>query len=244
MKTSTKTSLTEAEFLALTVIADRMIGTALRMLEKEQGASLEARARYAQDLEKRRAKVSPVVQAVDADDADDATVLPFRTPNPLREAAPAPAPQEAPEKPVHPFAGEAERLMDPDVLEGTYAFEALMRTWVMNFEVEDAPQPDRYAAFLAAFTGYSGQVNAYIRSRGGLGGACVDTLARTGIVAPEDAARIGKRIAVNLVPIGTSMGIPLDGLLERSLYTRDLDNAPIKGGPLKDTVDMTRPEYK
>lgn len=240
MKTSTKTSFTEAEFLALTVIADRMIGTALRMLEKEQGANLEARARYAQETEKRKAKASPVVQAVDADDADDATVLPFRAPNPLREAAP----QEAPQKPVHPFAGEAERLMDPDVLEGTYAFEALMRTWVMNFEVEDAPQPDRYAAFLAAFTGYSGQVNAYIRSRGGLGGACVDTLARTGIVAPEDAARIGKRIAVNLVPIGTSMGIPLDGLLERSLYTRDLDNAPIKGGPLKDTVDMTRPEYK
>jgi hypothetical protein len=240
VKTSTKTSLTEAEFLALTVIADKMIGTALRMLEKEQGASLEARARYAQDLEKRRAKVSPVVHAVDANDADDADVLPFRTPNPLREAEPAPAPA----KPVHPFAGEAERLMDPDVLEGTYAFEALMRTWVVNFEVEDAPQPDRYAAFLACFTGYSGQVNAYIRSRGGLGGACVDTLARTGIVAPEDADKIGKRIAVNLVPIGTSMGIPLDGMLERSLYTRDIDSAPIKGGPLKDTVDMTRPEFK
>ena len=240
MKTSTKTSLTEAEFLALTVIADKMISTALRMLEKEQDVGHVARARYAQELEKRKAKVSPVVQAVDSDDADDADVLPFRTPNPLREAAPAPVP----EKPAHPFAGEAERLMDPDVLEGTYAFEALMRTWVTNFEVEDAPQPDRYAAFLACFTGYSGQVNAYIRSRGGLGGACVDTLARTGIVAPEDADKIGKRIAVNLVPIGTSMGIPLDGLLERSLYTRDLDNAPIKGGPLKDTVDMTRPEYK
>lgn len=240
MKTSTKTSLTEAEFLALTVIADKMIGTALRMLEKEQDAGHAARARLAQELEKRKAKVSPVVQAVDSDDADDADVLPFRAPNPLREAAPAPVP----EKPAHPFAGEAERLMDPAVLEGTYAFEALMRTWVTNFEVEDAPQPDRYAAFLACFTGYSGQVNAYIRSRGGLGGACVDTLARTGIVAPEDADKIGKRIAVNLVPIGTSMGIPLDGLLERSLYTRDLDNAPIKGGPLKDTVDMTRPEYK
>jgi len=234
MKTSTKTSLTEAEFLALTVIADKMIGTALRMLEREQDASHAARARYERETE-RYSRAAP--------DVDD-DVLPFRTPNPLREAAPAPAPQEAPAKPVHPFAGEAERLMDADVLEGTYAFEALMRTWVTNFEVEDAPQPDRYAAFLAAFTGYSGQVNAYIRSRGGLGGACVDTLARTGIVAPEDAARIGKRIAVNLVPIGTSMGIPLDGLLERSLYTRNLDDAPIKGGPLKDTVDMTRPEYK
>jgi hypothetical protein len=242
MKTSTKTALTEAEFLALTVIADKMIGTALRMLEKEQDASHAARARYAQETEKHRAKASPVVQAVDANDADDADVLPFRTPNPLREAAPAP--QEAPKRPVHPFAGDAERLMDAEVLEGTYAFEALMRTWVTNFEVEDAPQPDRHAAFLAAFTGYSAQVNAYIRSRGGLGGACVDTLARTGIVAPEDAARIGKRIAVNLVPIGTSMGIPLDGMLERSLYTRDLDNAPITGGPLKDSVDMTRPEFK
>jgi len=63
-------------------------------------------------------------------------------------------------------------------------------------------------------------------------------------VSPEDAERIGKRIAVNLVPIGTAMGIPLDGMLERSLYTRDVDSAPVKGGPLKDTVDMTRPEYK
>ena len=243
MKTYTKTSLTEAEFLALTVIADKMISTALRMLEKEQDVGHVARARYAQELEKRKAKVSPLGPRGPlwpGNDADDADVLLFRTPNPLREAAPAPVP----EKPAHPFAGEAERLMDPAVLEGTYAFEALMRTWVTNFEVEDAPQPDRYAAFLACFTGYSGQVNAYIRSRGGLGGACVDTLARTGIVAPEDADKIGKRIAVNLVPIGTSMGIPLDGLLERSLYTRDLDNAPIKGGPLKDTVDMTRPEYK
>lgn len=235
MKTTNNTSLTEAEFLALTVIADKMIGTALRMLEKEQDASHAARARYERETERHSRAAS---------DVDDATVLPFRTPNPLREAAPAPAPQEAPAKPVHPFAGDAERLMDAEVLEGTYAFEALMRTWVTNFEVEDAPQPDRHAAFLAAFTGYSAQVNAYIRSRGGLGGACVDTLARTGIVAPEDAARIGKRIAVNLVPIGTSMGIPLDGMLERSLYTRDIDSAPIKGGPLKDTVDMTRPEFK
>jgi len=235
MKATSNTSLTEAEFLALTVIADKMIGTALRMLEREQDASHAARARYERETERHSRAAS---------DVDDATVLSFRTPNPLREAAPAPAPQEAPAKPVHPFAGDAERLMDAEVLEGTYAFEALMRTWVTNFEVEDAPQPDRHAAFLAAFTGYSAQVNAYIRSRGGLGGACVDTLARTGIVAPEDAARIGKRIAVNLVPIGTSMGIPLDGMLERSLYTRDIDSAPIKGGPLKDTVDMTRPEFK
>jgi hypothetical protein len=233
MKTTHNTALTEAEFLALTVIADKMVTGALRMLERQQDAALAERARWAQEEAKREAErtVPPVAATA-------------RTPNPLREASPVPAPQEAPQKPRHPFAGDAETYMDADVLEGTYAFEALMRTWVTNFEVEDAPQPDRYAAFLAAFTGYSGQVNAYIRSRGGLGGACVDTLARTGIVAPEDAASIGKRIAVNLVPIGTSMGIPLDGLLERSLYTRDLDAASVGGGPLKDTVDMTRPEYK
>lgn len=221
MKTSSNTTLTEAEFLALTVIADKMVTVALRMLERQQDATLAEQLRWAQEEVKREA-------------AQTATV-----PTPKPPPAPAPAP-----RPVHPFADPEEANIPADVLEGTYAFEALMRTWVVNFEVENAPQPDRYAAFLAAFTGYSGQVNAYIRSRGGLGGACVDTLARTGIVAPEDAEKIGKRIAVNLVPIGTAMGIPLDGLLERSLYTRDLDAAPVKGGPLKDTVDMTRPEYK
>lgn len=219
MKTSSNTTLTEAEFLALTVIADKMVTGALRMLERQQDATLADQLRWAQEEVKREA-------------ARTATV-------PTPKPPPAPAP-----RPVHPFADPEEAHIPADVLEGTYAFEALMRTWVVNFEVENAPQPDRYAAFLAAFTGYSGQVNAYIRSRGGLGGACVDTLARTGIVAPEDAEKIGKRIAVNLVPIGTAMGIPLDGLLERSLYTRDLDAAPVKGGPLKDTVDMTRPEYK
>lgn len=221
MKTSSNTTLTEAEFLALTVIADKMVTVALRMLERQQDATLAEQLRWAQEEVKREA-------------AQTATI-----PTPKPPPAPAPAP-----RPVHPFADPEEANIPADVLEGTYAFEALMRTWVVNFEVENAPQPDRYAAFLAAFTGYSGQVNAYIRSRGGLGGACVDTLARTGIVAPEDAEKIGKRIAVNLVPIGTAMGIPLDGLLERSLYTRDLDAAPVKGGPLKDTVDMTRPEYK
>jgi hypothetical protein len=194
------------------------------MLEREQDASHVAR------IERLKAY---------------ATAKPVSEPPSEPPPAPAPAPASAPAaRPVHPFADPEEAHIPQDVLEGIYAFEALMRTWVVNFEVEDAPQPDRYSAFLACFTGYSAQVNAYIRSRGGLGGACIDTLARTGIVAPEDAERIGKRIALNLVPIGTAMGIPLDGMLERSLWTRDADNAPVKGGPLKDTVDMTRPEYK
>jgi len=220
MKATNTTTFTEAEFLALTVLADKMLSSAMRMLERQQDASLAERARY------------------------EGWNAPAPTPTPAPAPAAPEAPAAAPARPVHPFADPEEARMDPDVREGTYAFEALMRTWVVNFEVENAPQPDRYAAFLACFTGYSAQVNAYIRSRGGLGGACIDTLARTGIVSPEDAERIGKRIAVNLVPIGTAMGIPLDGMLERSLYTRDVDSAPVKGGPLKDTVDMTRPEYK
>jgi hypothetical protein len=120
-----------------------------------------------------------------------------------------------------------------------------MRTWAQNFEVEDAPQPDRAGALMAVFVGYPRSVEAYIRERGGLAGACIDTLAREGIVTPDAAESIGKRIALNIVQVGSAIGLPTDGLIERSLVRRaDPDTLPLHGGPLADTVDMTRPEFK
>jgi hypothetical protein len=142
-------------------------------------------------------------------------------------------------------ADAAEAEHDRRIKDGASAWAPLMRTWAQNFEVEDAPQPDRAGALMAVFVGYPRSVEAYIRERGGLAGACVDTLAREGIVTPDAAESTGKRIALNIVQVGSAIGLPTDGLIERSLMRRaDLDTLPLHGGPLADTVDMTRPEFK
>lgn len=142
-------------------------------------------------------------------------------------------------------ADVAEAEHDRRIKDGAGAWGPLMRTWAQNFEVEDAPQPDRAGALMAVFVGYPLSVGAYIRERGGLAGACIDTLAREGIVTPDAAESIGKRIALNIVQVGSAIGLPTDGLIERSLVRRaDPDTLPLHGGPLADTVDMTRPEFK
>jgi hypothetical protein len=142
-------------------------------------------------------------------------------------------------------ADAAEAEHDRRIKDGAGAWAPLMRTWAQNFEVEDAPQPDRAGALMAVFVGYPLSVGAYIRERGGLAGACIDTLAREGIVTPDAAESIGKRIALNIVQVGSAIGLPTDGLIERSLVRRaDPDTLPLHGGPLADTVDMTRPEFK
>ena len=140
---------------------------------------------------------------------------------------------------------DAEAEHDRRIKDGAGAWGSLMWTWAQNFGVDDAPQPDRAGALMAVFAGYPLSVGAYIRERGGLAGACIDTLAREGIVTPDAAASLGKVIALNIVQVGSAIGIPTDGLIERSLVRRaDPDTLPLHGGPLADTVDMTRSEFK
>jgi hypothetical protein len=165
---------------------------------------------------------------------------------PVRPSAvnPAPAPV-APAAPVEDAADAAELAHLKLIEEGTRAWVSVVRTWASNFEVEDAPQPDRASALMAVFSGYPRAVNAYIRERGGLAGACIDTLARENITAPDAAEKIGRRMALNMVQVGTAIGLPVDHLIEKSLLRRDdPDTIPLHGGLLGDTVDMTRPEYK
>jgi hypothetical protein len=175
----------------------------------------------------------------------------------LRSAKPS-APIVAEEPAPSPVPPRAEDVCDPDdvdavdlhaeieaqIEDGTRAWAPVVRTWAQNFEVEDAPQPDRAGSLMAVFNGHGRSATAYIRERGGLAGACIDTLARENIVAPDAAESIGKRIALNMVQVGTAIGLPIDHLIERSLLRRENpDTLPLHGGLLGDTVDMTRPVY-
>ena len=171
-------------------------------------------------LDPARPRLRPSAPSVDADDKAD-------------DKAAARAVQEAQD------AEEAARIE-----RGTHAWAPVVRTWASNFEVANAPQPDRAGALMAVFSAHSRAVAAYIRERGGLAGAVIDTLARENIVAPDTAAVVGKRIALNMVQVGTAIGLPLDHLIERSLLAREApDTLPLDGGLLGDSVDMTRPEY-
>lgn len=155
------------------------------------------------------------------------------------------------------------------VREGTEAFDVLMRTWLQNFEAPvwlegetgldgkvvstttverstnnvgeaKTPQPDRRNAIMGLFAGYDRAASAYIRSRGGLAGACIDSIVRQSLVPPEEGVPLGKRVAMNMVNIATTAAIPLDKLLEKNLLMNiDTDpNAPPKGPIAADVIDF------
>jgi hypothetical protein len=217
MKYDVKMQMSEAEFIALTVLAEKLL---TRMSA--------ARSPWLSGL----AAPEPAPVPAPEPSAVDALAAAYAQANADADAAAREA-----------DAAEAEH--DRRIKDGAAAWAPLMRTWAQNFEVADAPQPDRAGALMAVFVGYPLSVGAYIRERGGLAGACIDTLAREGIVTPDAAESIGKRIALNIVQVGSAIGLPTDGLIERSLVRRaDPDTLPLHGGPLADTVDMTRPEFK
>lgn len=212
MKYDVKMQMSEAEFIALTVLAEKLL---TRMTSA-------------------RAPLTPTAPAWP----------PVYAPEPVPEPSTVDG-LAAQYAQANADADAAEAEHDRRIKDGASAWAPLMRTWAQNFEVEDAPQPDRAGALMAVFVGYPRSVEAYIRERGGLAGACIDTLAREGIVTPDAAESIGKRIALNIVQVGSAIGLPTDGLIERSLMRRaDPDTLPLHGGPLADTVDMTRPEFK
>lgn len=218
MQYDVKMQMSEAEFIALTVLAEKL-------LARMSAAPPPWMAGLA-------GLVAPDPVSVSDPSTVDVLAAQYAQANADADAAAREA-----------DAAEAEH--DRRIKDGASAWAPLMRTWAQNFEVEDAPQPDRAGALMAVFVGYPRSVEAYIRERGGLAGACVDTLAREGIVTPDAAESTGKRIALNIVQVGSAIGLPTDGLIERSLMRRaDLDTLPLHGGPLADTVDMTRPEFK
>ena len=206
MKSYNSTELSEAEFIALVTLADKMI-------DRLFARGVPAFRKHAEPVEAEAAPASARPPEVVPDDPDDVVDL----------------------------HDEINAMIET----GTRAWAPVVRTWAQNFEVEEAPQPDRASSLMAVFNGHGRSATAYIRERGGLAGACIDTLAREGIVAPEHAESVGKRIALNMVQVGTAIGLPIDHLIERALLRRDdPDTIPLHGGLLGDTVDMSRPDYK
>ena len=209
-RSSSSYDLSEAEFIALVTLADKIVDRIV--------------ARYSLPL---------------ADAPPPYAPGPVVVPPPSAPSSSAPTDAD-----TQGVDADADAEIEARLAEGMRAWTPVVRTWASNFEVEDAPQPDRPAALMAVFSFHSRGVMAYLRERGGLAGACIDTLARENIVAPEDAEHVGRRMALNMVQVGTAIGLPIDHLIERSLLQRaEPETLPLSGGLLGDVVDMTRPEY-
>ena len=111
---------------------------------------------------------------------------------------------------------------DEAVATGRGALTRLVMLWSQNFGVLDAPQPDRPSLLTACFTGYRHQTIYHVKVLGGLATACIDALLNGGAVTPEHANLLGRKIALNMVQVGSLCGVPLDRLMERSFYNPDI----------------------
>lgn len=159
-------------------------------------------------------------------------------------ASPKP-PSKAPEETFEQKFAEHDRLLE----EGTGAWDQLMSVWTRNFE-SDGPQPDRTSALMNVATLYGRVSEVYIRERGGLVGACCDSIVRQNITAPEDAMILAKKVALNIVQVGSALALHFDRLLEKSMFSparlldgtlAPLDASPPRGGLAMDSLDFTRP---
>lgn len=153
MKTTVE--YTEAEFIALTTLAEKFADRIFRLIEAEQAQSLAYRASARQSVEAQ--------PAADCDDAPQAT-------------APAPAAVQenefgfSPPKPaaLPRWANSPEHARDL-IAQGHQVFCAFTEEWEHNLGVEGAPQPDRAEAMRALSNGPSaGAVMAFLESKGGL----------------------------------------------------------------------------
>lgn len=155
------------------------------------------------------------------------------------EASTAPAPVAAPQASAAGSLAESrEAAMNRHaalLLEGEQSFDVLIRTWTQNYGATEAPQPDRVGSLMGCITGHGPAVGAYIRERGGLAGACIDSIVRQSLVAVEDAVRLGQDVALNMVQVGSAVGVPLDTLLEKSMFRRELHDKPPTPGTLPAT---------
>lgn len=119
---------------------------------------------------------------------------------------------------------EEERLAR--IERGMTAWTDLVRTWSVNFGVEGAKQPDRYAAFQAASTAHHREIAAYIENRGGLVNATLESLLLGRYCDAEEANLLAKRIALNMVQVSSRMGVTLEPYLELSIYQIPAIEAP------------------
>lgn len=164
----------------------------------------------------------PALAALPVVSAPAASPAPAVEPTPAAESASAAAEREA------EVAG-----IGADVL------GQLVRDWCHNFEVEGAPQPPRDERLMAAFAGYGKAIRSFAREKGGLCNAIIDCLLRSSIAQPDEAVRLGKRIGLNMMQVGSALGMPIDGLIERSMFHSkedQLSDKPPFGGMVADVV--------
>lgn len=153
-------------------------------------------------------------------------------PRPAVPVAPvAPAVQVAPVAPTlapTPFSTEpGAATFDPieDEAEGAERFGRFVAVWARNYPIDDSEeariaakalvQPDREEALMTCFTGFgSGKACRYIRAQGGLVSACVDAILREKLAPPQDALSLAKRIAFNMVQVGSAVGMPVAPFME------------------------------
>lgn len=140
--------------------------------------------------------------------------------------------------PVHPavVAGEV-----PLETVGEEKHAALIETWLRNWKVDTAPQPDRTNALLSTYTGWLRPWKAYLRWKGGLASGTRDALLKGHHCLPEDADALAKAVASEIAAVGSTLSLPVDGFLEASLFTDP--NGPLRGGMVADVAKMDRPGY-
>lgn len=174
---------------------------------------------------------------------DAATVAAWRAgahvaPQAPSEPAPEPeAPRSAPYSgPVHPdvIAGKVDLVQV-----GADKHAGLTETWLRNWRVDGAPQPDRQSALIACYAGWLTPWREYIRHRGGLVGATQDAILRYNLATADDSLALAKAVAQEMAAIGSLLSLPVDGFLEASMFTDP--HGPLSGGPVADSTDMTRP---
>lgn len=145
-----------------------------------------------------------------------------------------------------PVRPDPDAAVGEELSVGQDAFISFVRVWIQNFGVEGAPQPDRAAAMMGVANGYGKAVTRYVRERGGLAGAVLDALVLANLCAPEDAALLARKVALNMVQVGSALALPMDRLIERSLLVfrantltdAELLATPLRGGPAGDTLDF------
>lgn len=138
--------------------------------------------------------------------------------------------------------------------EGAAIFHELVTLWVVNFGVPDAPQPARAEKLMATFTRHGRAASAFIHEQNGLCRAVIAVLLESGLAQPETAVSYGKRIAGNMVQVGTALALPIDEFLERSLFEfRAPDDAVLhhgndeswpSGGPIRAVTSFDRPSIQ
>jgi hypothetical protein len=181
---------------------------------------------------------------------------PIAAPSPLRPEDPPPVltplshivPPMIPDPPAPDPIAAAERKAAL-VTVGREAFARLVSDWLRNFGVEGADQPDRAGRLMATFSGYGREVSAYIREKGGLSGAVIDSILGLALCPADNAVALGKKVAGNMIQVGTATAIPLDQLLEKSMFKVgpwQTDDTPPTGGIAKDDPNWSfiRPVFE